>query len=279
MQSNNQGNRYPYVPYGKFETQEATREEPQRVEDGQPINMNVNPIPNMNEQQQQQQMQYPPVYYIPVQGPNGLMYVPAGNQFPGMQGQMPIQAPMMNNMQGIPQAVPQGIVYGVPMMNMQQPRVQEPDCCDSISNYFTSMTPVDKYRFYLNVLSVFALLGLLISAKGLFHRHCPGVVIGLILSIFYLITLRKGVCAIKRQDPRAFKRFLRMAAVFFVICVYNIIMVLAVGPGFRRIGGLVALTVLSIMSGSVVCRGRRLFKNVIKAQWRRGDVENNVNHQ
>jgi len=272
-QPNAQENRYPNINYNPLQTPDTPQGNNNRVENPEP---RLNAQLNYGEQFQQGQPQLQPqlpMYYMPVQGPNGLMYVPVQAQMP--QG-MPVQGQVIQNVPPM-QNIPQGqVFYGYPMMTAPRAVSDDCDCFSKIANYFRSMTPIDKYRFFLNVMSVFAFISMIMSIKMAFKRwhKAPGI-FGLILSTFVFIALRKGVRAIKTKDLRGFKKFLRMAAAIFIINVYNMLMFLVFGNGKGRrcFGGFFGLLVLIVLSAYMCCKGRRLLKNVMKTEWRREDQQ------
>jgi len=242
----------------------------------------INPQLNFS-QQQQPQSQIPPVYYMPVQGPNGIMYMPVSGQLGGMPMNMPVQGQVVNNVPQM-QNVAQGqVFYGFPMVNAQRQVENDCDCFTRLGNYFRTMTIADKYRFWLNVLSVFVFIAMIVSFKFACKRwHRKAGIFGLIISSFVFLTLRTGVRALKAKNTRGFKRFLRMAGAIFVINVYNFMMFLifAGGHGGRRgcPGGFIGMLAVVIISGLLVCKGRKLFRNHLKPEWRqnRQRVEQDV---
>jgi len=131
------------------------------------------------------------------------------------------------------------------------------------------MTQTDKYRFALNVLSIFAALAVIVSLRFTFKGwHRRGGFFGLIVSLFILGTFRKGVCALKRKNIKGFKCFLKMAAAVFIISIYNLLMFIVMGKRRRCMFGFFGLLAMIFVSGGIVRRGRRLFRSVLKAEWR-----------
>jgi len=264
-----QDTRYPNIPYNTLQTPDTPQGSNSRDENPEP---RINPQLNFTDQQQQQlpQLQAPPqMYYMPVQGPNGIMYMPIPAQYPQI---MPVQGQVVQNVPPM-QNIPQGqVFYGYPMMAAPRIESSECNCFSRLVDYFRNMTQTDKYRFVLNVLSVLSFIAIILSVKvSIYKWHRAQGIFGLILSLFFFITFRKGVKSIKTKDIKGFKRFLKMAWAIFIINVYNLVMYLVFGHGRRGkrcFGGIFGLILMAALSGYLCCKGKKLFRRVLKPEWR-----------
>jgi len=245
----------PQPSYSRFEIVSETPTEESTFPEAVPVQQQI--IQGQNIPFMPQQNPYPqlaPAYYMPVQGPNGLVYMPVTNQSYPIQGQ-PI-AP-----QGYPQLQP----YGYPAPQFQRP--EEPSYYERATRYFGNLTESEKFRLRLRIFSIITIIALVFTIRSMFRGYNGhGKILGLINIVLTLVTLRKGAKAIELKSKRCYKGFLKMMGMVFILSIYNAVIFICMA-GFRHMGAVIVLFVLAGVEGCLVCRGRRLWKNTLKAEW------------
>lgn len=248
----------PQPTYSRFEVVNDTPADDSSLPEAVPVQQPY--IQGQNVQYLPQQNAYPQIpqtYYMPVQGPNGLIYMPVNNQ------PYPVQQPSF-----IPQGYPQlpAQPYGFPQYQ-QQPQQQEPSYYERITAYFGSLDAAGKYRLGLRIFSVITVIALILTIRCMFKGyHGHGKILGLINIILTLVSVRKGICGLTKKSKRAFKGHLKMMGMVFILTIYNALVFICMA-GFRHIGGVFALLALAGVEGWVLCKGKRLWKNQLKAEW------------
>jgi len=244
---------YPQQTYNRFEIVQDTPNDDSNLPEAVPVQQPIiqgQQIPYIPQQNPYPQL--PSAYYIPVQGPNGLVYMPVNNQNAPIQGQ-----PFM------PQQFQQA-PYPYPQPQFQP---QEPSYYERATTYFGSLTDTDKYRLRLRVFSVIAIIALIMTVRCMFKgNHGHGKILGLINIILTVVSLKRGICAIQKKSKRAYKGFLRMFGIVFILAVYNLIIFISM-TGFRHMGGAFALLGFAAIAGCTLCKGKRLWKQTLKAEW------------
>jgi hypothetical protein len=217
-----------YYPYSHLISEESF------TQDSQPIPTDielqqVHSSENLSTKQDEntQKKAYQPTFtdqgsLFPVYQGVPLTYIPGQGQYPTL---VPI-IPMMNTA-----PVLQNVIYDP--QETQQRRgwsFETPECVKSIRKACSEITKYDIYKFLLNLLSIFAIIGIAVSVRFLFsYRYRAQALFALVLLGFAFGTFRKGVKVLSTGNETGIKNFVRASAEQVILSLWSYLMFIIVG--------------------------------------------------
>jgi len=141
---------------------------------------------------------------------------------------------------------------------------------------FRNMNLTDKFGLWTKIVTFLSILAVIGGAVMLKRRktRAIGIMVMILMTLTTLLTfkIRK---ALKEKNKRKFKCSLKGFAILAGIHFYNLILYLVISH--RRCFFVCCMIVaFALLSGSVARKGRRLFKNQLKAEWTNASAQQNA---
>lgn len=277
----------PNHPFGQNKTWKSTQyqdlETPSEIPDDyqeisnteheQPTS-NFETIPNQQHAPFQPMQPMQPMY-LPVQGPNGIVYMPmalpphmAGMPGPvPLHGAVPIQMPMhpMGMYPQIPQGIPQGqAMYSYPVMQRQP---EGPGLFEQIKGYFRGMNQAQRLAFSLRICNLLLVWMFILSIKRM-RRTGSGGTIALIFSVIAMVANMITSCALKSQNLARLEKGIGFLTIMSGLAFYNAFIFILLG-GFHYLGVKFFFMILGYGIWTVrnVRRLKRFRDEVAMTQW------------
>jgi hypothetical protein len=250
---------YKANPYGFVQIDDSVPTETSIPVDGQQPNQEM---PQAYVQNVQGYPQLPPQnYFVPVNGPNGVMFVPVSNGYPTFNA--PIQGQAVYGQQQ--QFVQPNAFYGMPMAQ-PQPQPEGPGFFENMTGCWARKDDVEKYQFFTRVMFIVYMAITILQVVSGFKRHFhPWLIFGIVQSGLFALTYCTARRALKMKSLNMMKRFIRRGRILFWITVYNLLMVVLMAHMFGVPGFMLLLSALA--HGKMLCSGKKLFKNQLKTAW------------